>query len=135
MTSHALFNPIMAESAPCAAVCHLLVMLFACFTKTAWSECMNGLVKGLIFTLVILTVFRDYERAVSDGNFMPVYPHFIGGPSRGLDAQTIVKPSQEYWCGLKQFLSLTCEARQASRKCMENAIDSRLQNQQLLLIT
>ena len=36
------------------------------------------------------------------------------------------KPSHEYGRELKQFLSLTCEARQASRKCMENAIDSRL---------
>ena len=45
------------------------------------------------------------------------------------------KPSHEYGRELKQFLSLTCEARQASRKFMENAIDSRLQNQQLLLIT
>ena len=55
---------------------------------------------------------------------MPIFLHFIGGPSRGLDSQTFLK-----------FLSLTCEARQASRKCMENAIDSRLQNQQILLIT
>ena len=45
------------------------------------------------------------------------------------------KPSHEYGCELKQVLSLTCEAQQASRKCMENAIDSPLQNQQLLLIT
>ena len=45
------------------------------------------------------------------------------------------KPSHEYGRELKQFLLLTCEAQQDSRKCMENTIDSRLQNQQLLLIT
>ena len=68
---------------------------------------------------------------------MPIFLHFIGGPSRGLDAQTIVSLAMSiYGRELKQFLSLTtCEAQQASRKCMENAIDSRLQNQQLLLIT
>ena len=29
-------------------------------------------------------------KAVAKGNFMPIFSNFIGGPSRGLDAQTIV---------------------------------------------
>ena len=60
------------------------------------------------------------------GNFMPIFLHFIGGAFSGPRRSNDSKPSQEYWCELKQFLSLTCEARQASRKCMENAIDSSL---------
>ena len=65
---------------------------------------------------------------------MSIFLHFIGGPSQGLDSQTIVCLAMSMGV-LKQFLSLTCEAQHASRKCMENAIDSRLQNQQLLQIT
>ena len=60
-----------------------------------------------------------------------LFPHFEDGPSLGLDSM----PSHEYGCELTQFLSLPCEAQHASRKCIENAIDSRFQNQQLLLIT
>ena len=51
----------------------------------------------------------------------------FSGPRHSNDS----KPSHEYECELKL---LTCDAKQASRKCMENAvIDSRLQNQQLFL--
>ena len=58
MTSHAPaclgMQSITDESAPLcyglssaggATVCHLLVVMFAGFTRTAWSECMNGFVK------------------------------------------------------------------------------------------
>ena len=47
------------------------------------------LCKRLIFTLVTLTVF-PWVREGGKGNVMPIFLHFIGGPSRGLDAQTIV---------------------------------------------
>ena len=68
--------------------------------------------------------FHGYERAVSDGKLYAYISALrrwaFSGPRRSNDS----KPSHEYGRELKQFLLLTCEAQQASRKCMENAIDS-----------
>ena len=69
---------------------------------------------------------RGYERAVSDRKIyayiFSLHSWAFSGPQRSND---------EYEYEIK---SLTCEAKQGSKKCIENAvIDSRLQRQQLFL--
>ena len=61
------------------------------------------LCKGLIFTLVTLTVFPWVrEGGKRRETLCPIFPHFIGGPSRGLNAQTIVdKPAGPYAGGVR----------------------------------
>ena len=98
------------------------------------SECMNGFVKDYSSRWVHSQCFRGYERAVSDGKLYAYISSFHRWAFSGPRCSNDSKPSHEYGCELTQFLSFPCEAQHASRKCMENAIDSRLQNQQLLLI-
>ena len=90
------FNQLQLSQHLCATVCHLVVMLFACFARTAWSECMNGFVKDKSSRWLHSQCFRGYERAVSDGKLYAcissLHRWAFSGPRRSNDS----KPSQEY---------------------------------------